>query len=700
MKMNDNQPIVDALLDEWLGKKTPNRISASDLGMRRIDPERAAELEQALQSATNDLRNRSLASSASLYRKPKTNTPVFRVLAALAACWVVGASIWTIINRDHLGLPKLVAPTTTVAKDDSSRKLEIGTESSASVASLDDRSPILTNPGNTVKPKADREALPLDSLPFNKKDAVAEKTIPRNKTADRTTKLDEQDVIKAIDRGMQQVWINHDAKPAAPIDGAAWIERATQKLLSRPANQQEKDVFAKKDNLSLRLESLHQIVESSEFSQVWARRLAAFYLDVEFSSMRDPSPERKAFVQWIRSEINQTHRLDSVVKNIVLAKGIGRSNGEVAPSTYWWTEVGMRNTTAPAEVIASKFLGTRASCSRCHDASTVANSDQVRFWGVAAITQGIEISQTGLTSKPETRFRKEDAPLFYERDDATMVAALPSLPNGQTLKAQRGSPSELATITKQNLASLSNWMLQSDDLAKSHVDFVWKSILGQPLIGNYPLDDAEGARERRELADVLGQQLRSNDYDLRKLVTWIAASQVFGLESIRPGSDWYLTATNKDLALYQQRQRLFASFPVSQEPAFRSIDNLASWFDSSKVIANESGGILANLLPPTLPAGKSAKSVGGNSTPSSQMTKYTEAQVQYLVNAQLLPNAVQEEVDRMIKSKLAWNVLVDHAFYMTGTSLPSQVDRDAAQRILDMSRDNRLAISRIIAARL
>jgi hypothetical protein len=235
------------------------------------------------------------------------------------------------------------------------------------------------------------------------------------------------------------------------------------------------------------------------------------------------------------------------------------------------------------------------------------------------------------------------------------------------------------------------------------VDFVWKALFGQPLVGNYPLDDSEGRRERLELASFIGQQLRSNEYDLRKLVTWIAASQVFGLDSIAPessNSNWYLAATDKDLALFRQRQTLFATFPASQEPSFRSIEKLAAWFDASKVLGNEAGKVLANPIPPASPSAKSMKSVGGNSPPNNQTAPLTASQVQYLVNAQMLPKAIQAEVDRMVGANLAWNVLVDHAFYMTGSSPPSQAEREASQRILNMSRDKRLAISRIIAARL
>ncbi len=705
MKSNENNPMVDALLEEWLGNQKPNPVSLNELGMRRVDPQRAAELDQALQGATTDLRNRTLASSAAMYRKRKTYSPAFRVLATLAACLVIGVGAWAIVNRDQLEFQKLRQGKNlpVFANDNavSTPKSEKG--NSSSVASSEKKTLEAIHSDKAMIQKDKREALPLDSLPFHTQESIATQSKSSVKPANAAEKLDERAIVKLIDRGMLQVWNNHDAMPAAPIPGVAWVERAVKQLLSRSATPEEKDSFAKKDSLDLRLDLLHRIVESPEFSQVWAKRIADFYLDVESGLPREVTPERRAFVQWIRKEINQTRRLDTVVKNIVLAEGIGSSAAELPASAHWWSELGSRNKTAPAEIIVSKFMGNRASCSRCHDARTVASADQSRFWGVAAIVNGIEVSQSGLAQKPTVQFRSNAAPLFYERSDATMFAALPALPDGHKLKTPEGNANQQATIAKQNLAALSDWVVQSDELSRTHVDFVWKSLFGQPLVGNYPLDESEGRRERLELANAIGQQLQSNEYDLRKLVTWIAASQVFGLESLTPESsngNWYLTATAKDLSQFRRRQMLFAAFPARQEPSFRSIEKLASWFDASKALGNERGKILANPLPSKAPSTKSTKPVDGNATRNNDADEISSAQVQYLINAQLLPKAIQAEVDKMVQSNLAWNVLVDHAFFMTGSTLPSQADREAAQRILDISRDKRLAVSRIIAARL
>ncbi len=699
MNENDNQPIVDAMLDEWIGNRSPRPLSASELSNLRIDPQRAAELDQALIAALSDMRNRSSGSAISVYRKPKSYSPVYRVMVALAACWLVGVGIWAVVNRNRINNDNAIHPSIVVAEHPPTLVVDPTTKSTTTVASPKEEVAQNASTTKSVASKSQRESLSLDSLPFKTNDTVTLESKQASNRTDRLAMLDEREVVALIDRQMQQIWKNHNANPAAPIGGVAWIERVTQQILARSATAEEKDSFAKNDSPGLRLESLHRIAEGSEFAQVWAKRIAAHLLAVGPLSNRDLSPEGRAFVQWIRQEINQTHRLDSIVRSIVLANGID-SKSELSPDCYWWNEVGSRDKTAPAEVLATRFLGIRASCSRCHDAKTVASANQAQFWGIAAIMHGVDVGYSPTTLDTQLGIRKDAKALFYERNDSSMVAALPSLPDGKALQEFHGDASQVKKIAKQNLKALNDWMLQSDDFARSQTDFVWTTLFGRSLVANYSLGSTNGEKERLELADVLSQQFRSSDYDLSKIVIWIAASQAFSLESIRHDGNWYLTAGNKELNSHQQRQSLFASFPVPQDPSFRSLDKLAQWFDSSKVLGNERGAVLANPLKPTLPPGNS-KSVSGNSNSSPKISAFTEPQVEYLVRSQSLPKSLQDEVDRMLKSNLAWNVLVDHAFCMTGAMTPPTVsDREAAQRILDMSRDKRPALFRIIASRL
>jgi len=695
MNTNENEPILDAMLDELLGKRQPRLIGVDSLCRQPIDPQRATEFEQAIQAAAADMRRRSIISPASKPKKRKSRSPVFRVLASLAACLLIGAGVWAFTNKDRLVNKYLNQQSVAVNQAESNKAIDPARELSRPDSSPKKKTFSEAISSHSLASNHTREPLSLESLPFGTQDPTPSKQKTAGSDRGRVAaKWSESETIAAIDSQMQQLWKNHDAKPAAPISGVAWIERVCKQLLARPATQEDKDTFAKKDSPSLRLASLHRIVDSPEFSQVWAKNLAGHYLGIQGTiSTRDITNDRRNFVQWIRKEIAQSHGLDSIAKNIVLSAG----NNGASPSSHWWSEIGLRSPTAATEVLASSFLGIRSSCSRCHDANAVAKTDQAQFWGLAAITQGIEVTVPGDSQKASIGFRSLEKPLFFERKDAALVAALPSLPNGEKLKTPQGTPEQVEQISKQNLSAFSNWMAKSDELAQSHTNFVWEMLFGEPLISNYPLDASEGASERKELAGVLSQQLRSNNNDLCQIVVWIAASKAFSLESFRTNNDWYLTASDKDLRAYQQRQRLMATFPVRQDPSFRTLDKLAQWIDSSSLKSTESGSILANPLPLSpIPN----KPMLDKSLANKKASNFTESQVQFLIGSQTLPVALQDEVERLLKQNLPWNALLDHAFYMTGSTPPLPSDREAAQRILELSRDKRLALNRIITARL
>ncbi len=698
MNIDDNEPIIDAMLDEWLGKRKPRPISVNALSRQSIDPQRAAEFEQSLQAAAAANRKRPTISRVSIAKKSKPHSSSYRVLASLAASLVLAGGVWTYSNRNQLASQFLNQSLLVTNQNDGDKSLVPIPEVLMSAAPVEGKSTQGMDSTHSIASKRVHETLPIESLPFSTQGNASSTPNSSGSRAHYVAKLTESETIAAIDSQTQKLWKNHDAKPAAPVASVAWIDRVCKQLLARPATQDDKEAFAKKDNPSLRLAALHRIVDSPEFSQVWAKSLAAHYLGVSGPiSTRDITHDRRGFVQWIRREMSQGHGLDSIAKNIVLAGGIDANKEELPPSSYWWAETGMRSPETPTNLLASKFLGTQLSCSRCHDANKVANANPSQYWGIAAITHGVEVVLPPGSEKPSIGFRNGVKPLFYEKEDSSLVAAIPMLPNGKELTVLTGEPSKVRQAAKQNLNAFAHWMLESDEFTQSQANFVWQSMFGEPLIAVYPFDASEGSNERQEIAQVLSQQLRANDYDLRQIVVWIAASQAFSLDSVRPDNDWYLKASDKDLRSLQQRQRLMASFPVRQDQSFRSLDKLAQWIDSSSLHGKESGAVLANPVPLN-PA--TSKSIVDKSGTIKKAASFTEAQVQFLVDSQTLPIALQEEVDRMLKQNMPWNVLVDHAFYMTGSLPPTASDREAAQRILDLTRDKRLALARIIASRL
>ena len=279
MNEEEKQPIVDSLLDEWLAKRVPRSLSTVDLARQAIDPQRAAELEQALLAASVDARKVTLSTMAASYRRPKPKATLWRVLATLAAALMICVGLWKFSNSPSMVAVQQPAVTDRVAVQGNATRDAANSFDSQSnkdqVASSErpNQSIVKENPSGE---KGKRESLSLDALPFSTNDATTANTSRTKNDQPASIKLDDRDVVAVIDQQMQQIWNKHDARPAAPINGTAWIHRVTQQLLSRTPTQEESDAFSKRDTPEARQEVLGQLVQSTEFTQVWSKRLAAF----------------------------------------------------------------------------------------------------------------------------------------------------------------------------------------------------------------------------------------------------------------------------------------------------------------------------------------------------------------------------------------------------------------------------------------
>ena len=268
MNVNQNEPIIDAMLDEWLNQRKPSSLSVQSLRTQVLDPQRAAELEQALMAAKGTAKNRSVLAPASRYRKSKSNASAYRIIASLAACLVIGLGFWSGVFQNasakFAGRP---SASTSIVLQDHPQASKIAPKNDPARGSVEpapaNGSSVATS-ANPVPTKGGREALPMDSLPFGASDSGGRHSmIPKNH--DRTIKeLDDKELIAILDQKTRDLWKNYDAKPAAPLKSTAWVDRVTQQVLSRPATPLEKDTLAKKDDSASRLNWMHRLVESDE----------------------------------------------------------------------------------------------------------------------------------------------------------------------------------------------------------------------------------------------------------------------------------------------------------------------------------------------------------------------------------------------------------------------------------------------------
>jgi hypothetical protein len=701
--------LLDGLLHESFGRQRPRILSVDTLKRTTYSSARLAELDDALRAARKEPHHLYSSTQAVAVVGNWSSTSWY-VLATMAAGIAIAVFGWSVMDQFKTPAVRDVAdatPSTTekskiailpAGSDSTAAENALdATESKPKVASAEAMPSSSADGKSSDKLRPERVSLSLDNLPFGKSSA-AEQDSTNSKNKVKVEPLSEQEVVALIDRATGAWWKQYQVQAAPSIGGEEWITRASLRLVSREPSAAELERFAKKDSGSARTEWIHQATGSMEFQRFWGKRLAAYYVGDSLPMFNNEMPEdRKEFVKWCQNEFKRSGmRADQVTAKLLKLTADAGANDSFSPSSYWWSEIGRRGNLHVADFISTEFMERRGTCERCHDKSIVSGSDQAGYWGLAAVTRGVKVEQsTNDAAKWLVSFRPKVEPLFYERSDSTMVAADPVLPNGKRLTV--GSNDDASIPAERNVAELTEWLVTSEEFAKSQVNFAWQTLFGSPLVGSFPLDEKDAKSERQALLTTLSRQLIANEFDMRRLATWLTSSQAFARKSISLDGQWYISAGEDELESAHRRQVLFASFPITSDPSFRSLNRLVAWTEQVFPATSATGGVLAQ---PILPANPRKAIAGMKSENRDRLSRISPSQVRYLVESYSLPEVVQKEVDRWLQSKLTWPQLVEHAFLMTGTRLPNLNELEAAQRLLDLTRDRKQTLYRIIASRM
>ncbi len=699
--LNDEPSAIDGLLDEWLGQSRPSVVTPQLLEKKTFSPERMAELDAALIAAQKDMLARRIQPrSAASYRKRHRHYSGLFMLATMAASLLAIAGGWFAYSyRDKLQL----IDNQPLAKMDLPPSTDANSPNEQKTAALQPAAETIVKSTQVAKTKApetdpSRESLPSNTLPFEKS-----KTKPKlaelPKTVAKVPKRSETEIVKSIDDHLQGLWAKYQVQPSAPVSDAEWIARATKQLLNRQPTESERERFVKKDSQSARSEWLADTLINSEMARHWGRQLAAFYQGEPIGLSRDLDETRREFVKWCQGELLQSNSLNALAyKVVVLDTTPSVTPTDFSASRFWWRKMRSTGQHAAVDVLESRLLGGVGSCSRCHDSGTVETAHQSTYWNLVAIAQGVSMAQSADGSIGMASYRSVEEPLFYEREDASMVAAVPAIPNGKFLEGLSGDSAQVRSIARRNLKEFGQWLVTSDEFAQGQVDFAWQLVFGQPLLGRWPGTTEDGQAEREALARALGQQLIAHDFDLSTLVTWLAKSQGFQRKSADLDVHWYLSAGDTDLRNANRRTQMLAVFPATRDQNLRVMSRVVQLTESVVPKAVEKNGVLANPLLPTNPSKAIARQPLNNA--STQAKRLTPQQIEYLARVYALPSSMESQLDRILKSKLTWHQMVEHAFLMTGFEPPNANELAAADHILDWTRDRRQTLHRILAARL
>lgn len=339
---------------------------------------------------------------------------------------------------------------------------------------------------------------------------------------------DLQAVVSQVDAAFRVEWARQGLQPAPRATDLAVARRLSLALTGTTPSLQE----------LRRLETVPEgqrvgywtamLLEDRRSADYWAERLARAYVGTEdgpFILFR-----RNRFVTWLGDELHKNTRYDELVRQLIASEGLWTDKPAVNFISVTVTE-GKKKGPDPERLagrVSRAFLGFRLDCAQCHDFKDILQSyrpddpdetwKQADFHGLAAFFGQTWRGIAGIY----------DGPGEYEmaqpgKKPEVVSPAVPFLPDLL--------PGENQGTRRQRLAA---WVTHPKNpyFARATVNRVWALMLGRPLLET--VESNKLLAEYPPVVEILAKDLTDHNYDLRRLVRIIAATEVFQLDSASP----------------------------------------------------------------------------------------------------------------------------------------------------------------------
>lgn len=328
--------------------------------------------------------------------------------------------------------------------------------------------------------------------------------------------------VAAVNQLFADRWIAAGVQPAEPAEELQILRRLSLVLHGTIPSLEEIRLF-ETDAAPRRLERwTARMLTDRRFADYFAERLARGFVghdEGQFIVFR-----RDRFVNWLSDRLHEGRSYDVIVRQMVAERGLWTGK----PGANFITAA-MANGELDENKLAGRtvraFLGQRIDCAQCHD-HFFSHWKQAEFAGLASFFGQTKLSVVGVEDSEKLAFEVED------RQTLAKTIVEPSVPFHPEWLPDNGTRRE----------RLAAWVTHPENrrFERAIANRTWGLMFGRPYFS--PVDDLpdpenEEAVETTRLLDILGADLRTHGFDLRRLMAVIAASRPFRLASTHPQLD-------------------------------------------------------------------------------------------------------------------------------------------------------------------
>jgi len=349
--------------------------------------------------------------------------------------------------------------------------------------------------------------------------------------------------VDFINEQIRQVWTDNQITPASPATDGEWCRRVFLDVIGRVPSVAEMRSFLGDKDPQKRAKLVDRLLNDEEFTEEYARNWTTIWTNVLIG--RNGGNEQRSLTsrpglqKYLRDSFARNKPYDVMVRELVTATGSTTpgSEGFNGAVNFLVMKVNEEKGTLATAETAKIFLGLQVQCTQCHN-HPFNDWKQQKFWDMNAFfrqTRALRKFVEGSREIESGELVNEDfsgegsdaseAEIYYELRNGLVKTAYPVFVDGTEIP-RSGYVSEV-----NRREQLGNLIVRSAYMEKAIVNRMWAHFFGYGF--TKPIDDlgAHNPVTHPALLDYLGQELRTNSFNLKELVRWITLSEPYSLSS-------------------------------------------------------------------------------------------------------------------------------------------------------------------------
>jgi hypothetical protein len=348
----------------------------------------------------------------------------------------------------------------------------------------------------------------------------------------------DSEVTSFVSAELHRAWTENSVNPAPLASDGEWCRRVYIRLLGRIPTGEEALAFLNDPAKDKRPKLVDKLLTDDKYVEEYAQYWAGVWANVligRTTGTQDDSPvDRAAFEQYLRHSLAENKPYGKLVYELLTATGTAKPGADDSNGAVNFLLAGLNeNATLVTARTCRVFLGQSLQCAQCHQHPSQDWSQQ-QYWSLNAFFRQAKVEQTAAGPRVvnvdfhDLKGVTKEGEVYYQQPSGQMKVALPQFIDGKAVE-----PSGLLSEVNRR-EELARLIVRSDNLPRALVNRLWSHFFGFGF--TKPVDDM-GKSETAvhpEILERLSKEFIARNFDLKAAIRWIVLSDPFGRSSVVP----------------------------------------------------------------------------------------------------------------------------------------------------------------------